>query len=75
MKPSLLVKTVGFLPGAGAGEGVTCYHASSATRGHPCLCVDTSTGGKVGEGAETGSIGMEKLHRGVVRVTTRYQDN
>ena len=47
--PSVLVQTVGLLPGAGAGEGVACCGSSgrclgrrgpfAATHGQPCLCV------------------------------------
>ena len=55
------------LPVAGAGEGVAGCPGSiippAATRGQPCLCVVTSTGGKVGEGADPGPVGVEKLHR------------
>ena len=71
-------QVVGLDPGAGAGEGVArCpgRRVIAATRGHPCLCVLTSSVGKVGEGAETGSIGVEKLHRSVDIGTTRYQDH
>ena len=77
-----LVEIVGQLPGAGAGEGVAgCAGWSAiqaATRGHPCLCVVTSTGGKVGEGADSGPVDVEKLHRGevtITTITTRYQDH
>ena len=78
MLQSVLVQTVALLPGARAGEGVASCEGRrvrAATRGQPGLCVVTSSVGKVGEVAETGSVGVEKLHRGVGRVTTRYQDH
>ena len=72
---------MGLLPGAGGGEGVACCLGSivpAATRGHPCLGVGSSTVGEVGEGAEPGPVGVEKLHRSahsVIGVTARYQDH
>ena len=82
MPPSVLVQTVTLLPGAGAGEGVAgCVgtRVPTATRGHPGLCVDMSSEGKVGEGAETASIGVEKLRRSSADTASgtsaRYQDH
>ena len=80
--PSWLVQTVGLLPGAGAGEGVAGSPGSivpiAATRGQSCLCVAPSDGGKLGEGADPGPIGVEKLHRTVDTATggsARYEDH
>ena len=72
-------------PGAGTGEGVAgCISNVPATRGQPCLGVETSTVGKVGEGADPGAIGVDKLQHSVgtnwvtdsgIVVTTRYKDH
>ena len=76
-----LVEIVGQLPGAGAGEGVAgCVGRSvpAATRGQSCLCVAISSVGKVGEGAEPGSIGVEELHNSAGTATggsARHQDH
>ena len=47
--------------------------------GHPCLGVGSSTVGEVGEGADSGPVDVEKLHRGegegILITTTRYQDH
>ena len=83
MIPSPHGQTVGLLPGAGGGEGVAGCLGSivppAATRGQPCLGVVMSSVGKVGEGAEPGPVGVEKLHRGegegILITTTRYQDH
>ena len=78
MIPSVLVQTVTLLPGAGAGEGVAgCLgrRVPAATRCQPSLYVVTSTGGKVGEGAETGSIGVDQLNRSETGGSARYQDH
>ena len=81
MLQSVLVQTVALLPGAAAGEGVAGgdgRRVPAATRGQPCLGVEPSSGGKVGEGAETGSIGVDQLHRPADTATwgsTRYKDH
>ena len=75
------VQTVALLPGAGAGEGVAVCagrRVVAATRGQPCLCKGMSTVGKVGEGADPGSVGVVQLHRSadtVFGLTSRYQDH
>ena len=76
---------VGLDPGAGAGEGEAVCTGSmrnvppASTRGQPCLCVAMSSVGKVGEGAETASIGVEKLRRSSADTASgtsaRYQDH
>jgi len=59
------------LPGAGAVEGVAgCpCRQTAATRGQSGLCVAISLVGKVGEGADPGSVGVEKLHRSAGNAT------
>ena len=76
--PSVLVDTVGNLPGAGAGEvvaGCGGRRVVPATRGQPCLCMEISTVGKVWKGADPASIGVEKLHRSVTGGSARYEDH
>ena len=82
MVPSPFGNTVGLDPGPGAGEGVAgCggRRVHPSTQGQPCLGVATSSRGKVGEGADPGPVGVEKLHRGegegILITTTRYQDH
>ena len=72
---------MGQLPGASAGEGVAgCpgRRVPAATGGQPRLCVGSFTVGKVGEGADPASIGMEKPRSSadtVTGVSARYQDH
>ena len=72
---------MGLDPGAVDGEGVAgCIgrRVHAATRGHPGLGVATSKGGKVGEEADPGAIGVEELCScagTVPGLTARYQDH
>ena len=76
MPISVLGQVVRLLPGAAAGEGEACCPGViAATQGEPTLGMVTSTGGKVREGTESGSIGGEQVHGGAGVQTTRYKDH